>query len=242
MQIQQFTQMLENDARNLASLNFSTRPAHKLARSDERADEPGAQPRFYNVNNLQSNFRRCFRSTGPTSRTAIAERCADALAGVGEHVPAHHGRAEARRVRDRRRQAQLSPGRGNRRARSAPAGDAGDQPAAGAPVQTVGGNQTAAVAGGRAQGTEPCARSRTRRPGGPSGTFLGNGVSYYACTRVQAFRGTSPMTKHVVLALLVSLSSGVSLHRPNGNQLIADPRALKAEFDRCEKSGLASED
>lgn len=51
------------------------------------------------------------------------------------------------------------------------------------------------------------------------------------------------MTKHVGRALLVPLIVGISLAEAQTvDQLVADPRALKAEFDRCENLGMAAED
>ena len=50
------------------------------------------------------------------------------------------------------------------------------------------------------------------------------------------------MTKSIGRALLVPLFVGISLaDAQTVDQLVADPRALKAEFDRCESLGMASE-
>jgi conjugative transfer region protein TrbK len=51
------------------------------------------------------------------------------------------------------------------------------------------------------------------------------------------------MTKYVSRALLVlPFFCGPLAEAQTVDQLVADPRALKAEFDRCESLGMASED
>ena len=51
------------------------------------------------------------------------------------------------------------------------------------------------------------------------------------------------MTNHVSLILFVPILLSVSLaDAQTVDQLVADPRALKAELDRCESLGVTSED
>src|SRR5258708_21988617 len=75
MQIQQFTQMLENDARNLASLNFLG--LGQLTSSLDQMNGLMSQARSlaYNVNNLQSQFSALFPIYGPdvTQRQLLSD-------------------------------------------------------------------------------------------------------------------------------------------------------------------------
>jgi len=165
---------------------------------------------------------------GPTSRSGNESDAQTRCKASVNTFPAHHGRAERGRVRIPETRRSSRPWSGNRRRDRRPAGDAGDQPAAGAPSNSW--RQPKRCCRGRTRpGQRDHAPGRgTRRPGGPSGNvFWGNGVSY---TPVRCRpSGDVAMTKHVGLALLVSLFVGLAGTGPNGRQLIADPRALKAD-------------
>lgn len=194
MQIQQFTQMLEYEARNVASLNFLG--LGQLTASLDQINGLMSQARSlaYTVNNLQSEFSRLFPVYG--SNVTLRQLVNDARTRWQASVDTFQHTMEV--------QSQIVSGI---------AADEGhvaalvsqSQGAVGALQAIQATNQLLALqskqlaatqallsAGGRAQGTETMRIVEEEEAGRAEWQrFWGNGVSYTPVP-VQAFRGTPP--------------------------------------------------
>ena len=194
MQIQQLTQMLEYDARNVASLNFLG--LGQLTGSLDQVNGLMSQARSlaYNVNSLQTQFSNLFPTYG--SGVTQAQLLGDAQTRWQASVNTfqHTMQVQSQIVSDiAGDEALLSSlvGQSQSATGSLQAMQATNQLLA-LQSKQLAATQTLLSAGGRAQGTEAMrqveeeetARAEWQR-------FWGNGVSYTPVP-VQAFRGTSP--------------------------------------------------
>ena len=194
MQIQQFTQMLEYDARNVASLNFLG--LGQLTSSLDQMNGLMSQARSlaYNVNNLQSQFSTLFPIYGAdvTQRQLFSDAQTRWQASVNtfQHTMAVQSEVVSGIAGD---QAQLSAlvGQSQSAIGALQAMQVTNQLLA-LQSKQLAATQALLSAGGRAQSTETMRQVEDEEAGRAEWQrFWGNGVSYTPVP-VRAFRGTSP--------------------------------------------------
>ena len=97
-QIQQFVQMLENQARNLVSLPFSELQQITSAIDQVSSLMRQAQSLAYDVARIDQQFQQLFPSYSGNITQAKLVSDARALAGERRHLQAHNGRPESHRL------------------------------------------------------------------------------------------------------------------------------------------------
>jgi P-type conjugative transfer protein TrbJ len=194
MQIQQLTQMLEYDARNITSLNFLG--LGQLTGSLDQVNGLMSQARSlaYNVNSLQNQFATLFPTYG--SGVTQAQLLGDAQTRWQASVSTfqHTMQVQSQIVSDiAGDEALLSTlvGQSQGATGALQAMQATNQLLA-LQSKQLAATQTLLSASGRAQGTESMRQVEEEEAGRAEWQrFWGNGVSYTPVP-VQAFRGTSP--------------------------------------------------
>ena len=194
MQIQQFTQMLEYDARNVASLNFLG--LGQLTSSLDQMNGLMSQARSlaYNVNNLQNQFSSLFPIYGAdvTQRQLLSDAQTRWKASVDtfQHTMAVQSQIVSGISGD---EAQITAlvGQSQGAVGALQAMQVTNQLLA-LQSKQLAATQALLSAGGRAQGTETMRQVEDEEAGRAEWQrFWGSGVSYTPVP-VQAFRGTSP--------------------------------------------------